>query len=525
MIVKRTFGSDQPPPLTHLFEPPERHVGTFGWLCGYAADAFFLEDATWRFTGRTKRRRSVEGEVALGIVLDPGAPRISIVDVPGVLHLPLAPEGSFRLMHAKVALLGYRALDGSTWRLRLVVSTGNWTRQTLEESLDLAFMVEIGSDELDLPECRQPLVDVVAGFDFLEALRATVDDAPLRLASRVTQEAVLSVAAWCSSAKARAPADVASRFIDSRTRPLLPQIVEKIAPGSRNYLAMGSGFYEGGGGPALPSVPAAVVGALDEAGLRRPGSEVDVFVNPDGCQAIAAAMTALAEARWTVRRPGLGPFFSARNLHAKFLFGAQYDRRSTRCLHAWLYLGSGNLTRPGLLRAGPGGGNLEAGVVLAPTGLLWEAGSGGVPVKTALPISWDEDTALTAEGVVAGGEMPDRSDAFLVAPVSCLIWSAASDGTGRLAPPGPTSTNYVVLDAHGDPCLRDGHAAVWRGSCPPEATVTWDDAGARRAERVPIIDEHGRLGAAPLAPVAFGEVWSLLADFPVSARRRGGRGR
>ncbi len=39
---RRTFGSDQPPALLHLFEPPDGHVGSFGWLCGYSADAFFL---------------------------------------------------------------------------------------------------------------------------------------------------------------------------------------------------------------------------------------------------------------------------------------------------------------------------------------------------------------------------------------------------------------------------------------------------------------------------------------------------
>ncbi len=74
MNNSRTFGSDQPPALLHLFEPPDGHVGSFGWLCGYSADAYFLDAAAERFAHRTRRRRSAEGEVALGLILDSGSP-------------------------------------------------------------------------------------------------------------------------------------------------------------------------------------------------------------------------------------------------------------------------------------------------------------------------------------------------------------------------------------------------------------------------------------------------------------------
>ncbi|MBO1022701.1 hypothetical protein IPV08_22325 [Methylobacterium sp. SD274] len=514
MDNRRTFGSDQPPALLHLFEAPDGHIGSFGWLCGYSADAFFLDAAAERFTRRTQRRRAAEGEVALGLILDPGSPRVSIVDAPGVLHLPLPPNGAHRLMHAKVALLGFRPLGRDGWRLRLVVSSGNWTRETLEESLDLACQIEIGSDEVGQAAAAQRLADLAAGSNFLKALRDRIDAAPLQAASRLTREAVAALDRWCVEAAANAPTQVQPRFIDSRTQALLPQIIERIAPARRNYLAMGSGFYEGRAGDGVPQVPAQVVATLTDAGHLAPRRDIDLFVKPGGCQAVAGAMAAIADAGWIVRKPGQGPFRRPRELHAKFLFGAQYDRRSPRCRNAWLYLGSGNLTHPGLLRAGPSGGNLEAGIVLAPEGLIWEDGSNGVPVKAALPISWEAATLLDPEDVDPGGEMPERTEGYCVAPVSHMVWTPASDRTGRLRPPGETALTVTVLDPSGTVCIGDGRSVLWPGSCPPEVTLTWTVDGQARSERVPVIDGQGRVGATALAPVALDEVWGLLIDFP-----------
>lgn len=514
MENRRTFGSDQPPALLHLFEPPDGYIGNFGWLCGYSADAYFLDAATERFTRRTHRRRAAEGEVALGLILDSGCPRISIVDAPGVLHLPLPRTGAFRLMHAKVALLGFRSLGRDSWRLRLIVSTGNWTRETLEESLDLACRIEVASDELGNSQAGQRLVDLAAAAGFLGALRDRVDAAPLQAASHLTREAVSALDRWSARVAADAPVHVRPRFIDSRIQALLPQIVGRISPVRRNYLAMGSGFYEGGTGNNIPQVPAKVIEALDEAGLLAAKPEVALFVNPEGCQAVASATTAIAEAGWSVRRPGQGPFRRTRTLHAKFLFGAQYDRRSPRCRQAWLYLGSGNLTHPGLLRASRAGGNLEAGIVLAPEGLIWEAGPNGIPVKTALPITWDESTILEAGTVAPGGEMPERSEAYRVAPVSHLIWMPAFDGIGYLRPPGKAHLPFAVLDPSGAACTWHEQSLIWTGPCPPEVTLTWTADGHACAERVPVIDAYGRVGATSLASVALDEVWSLLADFP-----------
>ena len=145
----------RPPSLAQHFDAPEDYTGHFGWLCGYSADALFLDDATERFTRLTHSQRAHQGRIALAALLDPGNPPISLPDAPGAAHLPIVDYAKkpFRLLHAKVALLGFRHQENhSQWRLRLLVSTGNWTRQTLEESLDLIWRIDIASESLSNPD-------------------------------------------------------------------------------------------------------------------------------------------------------------------------------------------------------------------------------------------------------------------------------------------------------------------------------------------------------------------------------------
>ena len=94
------------PSLLRLFEPPEDFDGLFGWVCGFSADAGFLDAAAERFTRNPGTVRARNGQLVLGIMLDPFHEPISVVDVPGVADLPQrsSPGDAFRLMHAKVAI-------------------------------------------------------------------------------------------------------------------------------------------------------------------------------------------------------------------------------------------------------------------------------------------------------------------------------------------------------------------------------------------------------------------------------------
>jgi hypothetical protein len=66
--------SFRPSSLAQIFEPPDEHQGVFGWLCGYSADAGFLEDAVERFSGLTQAQRAHQGRVMLAAVLRSGKP-------------------------------------------------------------------------------------------------------------------------------------------------------------------------------------------------------------------------------------------------------------------------------------------------------------------------------------------------------------------------------------------------------------------------------------------------------------------
>jgi hypothetical protein len=115
MMSKRD-SAFKPLSLAQHFEAPNEFVGSFGWSCGYSADAAFLDDAVERFVSRTNPKRAYKGRVAMALMLDPGNAQISPREVPGVLHLPLRDERPFRLLHAKVAILGFRHVSDAKLR-------------------------------------------------------------------------------------------------------------------------------------------------------------------------------------------------------------------------------------------------------------------------------------------------------------------------------------------------------------------------------------------------------------------------
>src|ERR1700692_3080137 len=188
----------KPCSLAQLFDPPDDYHGIFGWICGYSADVGFLEDAAERFSGLTKAQREHRGRMMLVVMLDPGNPQILPSEVPGVLHLPAKSTTlPFLLLHAKVAVLGFQGLD--RFLLRVIVTTGNWTRQTLEESLDLAWYMDVEDKPSD--SSRQDRTDLAAVWSFLAWVRSHFDARPLDLAIDPSNEsvgAVEKIAGWAA---------------------------------------------------------------------------------------------------------------------------------------------------------------------------------------------------------------------------------------------------------------------------------------------------------------------------------------
>lgn len=528
--------------LAQHFDAPAEYRGTFGWICGYSADAAFLNDAAERFTRATQVQRAHLGYVSLALVLDPGHPAIGPVDVPGLAHLPIRqlPKRPFRLLHAKVAVLGFRHESGDgRWRIKLLVSTGNWTRQTLEESLDLAWSIEIESGELNSgnEDIRLRCADLKAAWSMLGSLHQLFDLRVLDAASTrgigETAEAKNQLAEWVGLCIAHA--GKTTRFIDNRRQSLLQQLAPMVktvaGENRRNYLAMGSGFFESSAqttAGAVPNVLDAIVTQLTNESLLTKSGSIELFVNPAGCQAVASSLEAILERQWTVRCASPMPQWfgpnTHRSLHAKFIFSARETESSNRCTSAWLYMGSGNLTGPGFLEAmSRDRGNLEAGVIFAPDNLQWYPQARIDPrtlVTNLLPIQWDTELSR-GTSLAAGADMPEQGASFVAPPIAWLAWLEADTG-GYLQSSQVLPEDLCVLNEAGNPCAKRQNGFWWPECKPRQVRVRWQDEGQERECLIPVMDEFGRLAATELTRLEFDEAWWALVGFPAARDVDGG---
>jgi len=519
----------KPMSLAQHFEAPDDFRGSFGWLCGYSADSGFLNDAAERFTRRTHAQRAYEGRIAMALMLDPSNPQITPAEVPGVMHLPINGVPPFRLLHAKLALLGFRhTSDAQQWRLRLIVSTGNWTRQTLEESLDLAWRIDLSDQDLKSEDNLVPQVfaDLGAAWGMLKWLRGHFDGRVLSARSpghRDFEPEPATFEKWIAKA-IKLGIGIPPRFFDNRGTSLLAQLPELVrkhtSQSARNYLGMGSGFYESSDSNKIPSVLKNIVDKLQEAELLTRRPDIDIFVNPKACQAVANSVPSFNDAGWMVREAGQPECFKApRSLHAKFIFSANHRENSDLCNRAWLYLGSGNLTGPGFTNVmASQSGNLEAGVVFTPPSLRWSPAK-GVPPETVLtnllPLQWETDFSQTPGLLAAGSDMPDPEVQYSAAPVAYFFWIFEQD-ISWLRTGEEITESFELLDGDGAPCLRDPIKGFpWRGPRPQLVQLRWCVDGQELRTWVPVIDEFGRIAATILPCIDIEEAWNQLANFPM----------
>ncbi|NLY63696.1 MAG: hypothetical protein GX070_01880 [Alcaligenaceae bacterium] len=511
----------KPLTLVQHFEAPKGYRGYFGWLCGYSADAVFLNNAVERFTQLTQAQHSAQGSVSLALMLDPRHQQITPIDVSGALHLLFKEKTlPFRLLHAKVAILGFKHKDGKQWQLRLLVSTGNWTRQTLEESLDLAWQVNINSEQLkhSVKGSEQGCADIKAAWDLMKYILTLYDNRVLdSQLHRFAQEEVKEWLGLCiKKAKGRA------RFFDNRSQSLLSQLSKKIIKhdrdtakkASRNYLAMGSGFYEAAGkNDQAPKVLITILDNLKREGLLSLRSEEVVFINPNACQAIASSLEQLDKQGIKVCVPN-----DKRSLHAKFLFSAHYRQTSAACLHSWVYLGSGNLTKPGFCsKMQLSTGNLEAGVVFFPEQLVWCEGEERNIVTNLLPIHWDYNNAIQPSDLCSGAEMEIKEVVYAAPPAAFLHW--CEENKNLLAKHELPQLTFDVLNEAGDICQKKkteaGIEFAWAGWQPRQVCVQWIHQEQLCQAIVPVMDQYGRMAATKLRALELDEAWWSLESFPL----------
>jgi len=301
--------------LDEHFTAPEGHTACFGWVIGFSADEVFLDLALERFTGRSRIQREHEARTFIAVVLDPTRPAIEPIDCPGVVHLHMKPPLPFRLLHAKVAVLAFRGPSGQ-WRLRLIVSTGNWTTESLASSIDLAWSVEVpwspganASSSLTAEE-REDAADIRAAWDLVNFVLGLTDASYLAARSPVAVRSdtatAYRAAVQCLERLSPRPAG-RTRFFDTRRSSALTEILKRVPFPSRrrNYFAVGSGFYEGPSAAvdAVPSVIAALSSRLAAMGVLSGTARKALYVNPGACQGVATAATALNETGWVVSTP------------------------------------------------------------------------------------------------------------------------------------------------------------------------------------------------------------------------------
>ena len=517
----------QPTSLAQRFDAPDGFRGEFGWLCGFSADASFLNDAAERFTRLTQGQRASEGRIRIALFLDPTNPQIRLPDVPGIAHLPIVQTASrpFRLFHAKVALLAFREDGpGQRWILRLIVSTGNWTRQTLEDSLDLAWSIDLPSEALQGTKgVGQACADIRAAWRLFDWI-ATQFDVRI-LAAGGSHGALASrekIVPWIQACERHARG--LPRLFDNRRRSMWQEIQARLTTNehavARNYIAMGSGFYEAAAnGEAV--IPRQIIDRLIEERLLTKTCTADLYVNPLACQSIAQSVVSLKRgAPAIVVRPATTParVFGddrPRGLHAKFLFSANRREGAVAYSRPWVYLGSGNLTDAGFLQAASRHtGNFETGVMLFPEGVERHARKGlndGRVITNLFPIQWDEECG--ARGDISSGDawIPPEVE-FVAPPVSHFHWHE-DPTTTELRPGDGDLVGVDVLSTAGERCERTAAGFRWTGAMPRMVRLAWNDG--RSTAEVPVLDQYGRMGATALPSIGLEEAWWQLADFPM----------
>lgn len=496
--------------LLDVFAPPERMVGHSAALVAMTGTEDFLEDAVQRFTGLRPRQRAELGAVLVYLMLDGHAsPSRAGVFPPGRiagLHefQPRAVDpGS--LLHAKVALLAFAASrTGAPTHLRLAVITANFTYASARQQLELVWLVDVPLDGTARPEDR---ADVVAAGAFVETLldrRFYRDEQSLPSSERrLTARLDVLLAKASSLATTRRP-----RFIHSLDRDLYDQIRARFRAAidkPRNFLLCGSGFYESSSGEKRkPSV----LFKLEGLGVFTPRPYRVALVEPSSAGAVAAWAAASETDGWEVVR-AVDALDRDRRLHAKFVYAGYL--RDGHASNGWLYLGSGNLSRRGILsHGGMTAGNVETGVVfevaerLSPDDLarwlFWsqDRGEDVVDWSAGRPDDAPDDQPILAASPILSGAMETTATRHLR-----LLWR--EDAARERVSVAWTGRDWFDVRQADDVGLADDES--------PTALHVRDQSGCTWV--VPVVDPAGRVGWQAPRFDTFADALAALLDFPI----------
>jgi hypothetical protein len=511
--------------LLDVFVPPEGMVGHSAALVAMTGATDFLEAAMVRFTGLGRRQRQELGAICAYLMLDGHASEsreciLQPGSIPGLheFHPRQEHPASLRsLLHAKLALLAFAPnRTGKPTHLRLAVLSANFTYTSARHQLELVWMVDVsvGSSGRD-NQRQQDGADVAAAADFVKQLLArrfyrdekTLPPKHRRLTRRL--DTLLASASRVGSHE-KPP-----RFIHSFQRPLYDQIHERfrtLIRSPRNLLLCGSGFYERPDGTAQKPE---VLAKLEQLGKFSTSMRRIVLVEPREAGAIASWAAQSNNDGWQIARPSddLG---LRRRLHAKFVYAGYW--RDGHASNGCLYLGSGNLSRQGLLSslADPDG-SIECGVVIQVAERL-------PPDELRRRLFWDpEAPAIKSAEFAAGqvGTMEEQPPYLESPPILSAHIELEPNRMLRLLWRDNDDDRAVVWRAS----IRwDGHdweavgeqqpnVALLEQDCPATLRVRNDDS--LQEWTIPVADPDGRVCWRPSSFLTYEDALAALQDFPL----------
>lgn len=452
--------------LLTLFAPPEGFIGDFGMLCGFTASRDVLDRIARTFSGDGSRPR-------LAAFIHPTAD--AVTDLPGVAWMHFRSRPRFRLLHAKVALLGFRAEEH--YVLRLVVSTGNWTAEPLTTSIDMFWYDEFVTGGHDV----QLAADIRAADGLFDWLRRRCDDGLLRQTFDGTRpDETFREAIEGLPASTRRP-----RFVDTRAANMRSQIVERLTGRGKQCLVIGSGFYEMSDAEEGESLIESLHTELVRSKRLVKDATLDLVLNPDNCQGLHGQAGRLVENGWTLRPPGSSyAEHKQAKIHAKYLFLAK-SADLGEIGPAQMYIGSANFSRMGFESQADDGGNLEAGIVIVPDPKLSWRQNARHNIRAMLPGNFED--SVDANGLLAGEPFVPPPAPPAPPAVAFVEWAGdrlrAPDGCEEIVEIVGLDEAPVAL-----PC-------AW--PAPPPAFVTLHRGGWKvpvRADGALVVPKRGRQG-------------------------------
>ncbi|MDA9545186.1 hypothetical protein ACM43_12180 [Bradyrhizobium sp. CCBAU 45321] len=499
--------------LLDIFVPPEGMVGHSAALVAMTGAEDFLEDAVERFTGLRPRQRAELGNVLVYLMLDGHASssRQEVLPpgrIPGLHEFQPREVEPGSLLHAKVALLAFASnRTGGPVHLRLAVLTANYTYTSARQQLELAWVVDlplIGSARVE------DRADVAAAGAFVETILARRFHRDEQTLPLKEHKLTARLDVLLATASSLAPASRKPRFIHSLDRPLYDQIRERMRSAidkPRNLLLCGSGFYEE---PSAKARKPAVFGKLEDLGVFTTNARRVALVEPGEAGAVATWARGGDTEGWEVVRP-YDALDQNRRLHAKFVYAGYL--RDGHVSNGWLYLGSGNLSRRGMLtHGGMAEGNVEAGVVLAVDERL-----DGEAIERWLFWSDEAETIGDQEWTIGQvGDAPDAQPILEAPPIlSAMIQAAPSRHLRLLWRDDFSGASRVRICWTGRNWLdvKQGDEVPLQNDENPAALNV--SGGSDRRWVVPVADAAGRVGWQPPRFDTYADALAALLDFPI----------